>query len=344
MRGKSKFVFKGCVGYRRIMRLGSKIEVTDKYPEVRRKLEIIKFFNKYGYSTTKDAFKVGRSTVYLWKKKYQEKDVYGLVNRSRKPHNTRRMYVEPKIYEFIKDLREKHPRLGKEKIKRLLDKYCDQKGLDKISASKIGRIIKRNNWFMYLGKRTKRGIRKNKKRVFGYEVKQPGDLFQLDTVVRFEQGIKRYIITAIDVVSKFAFAYGYKSKSSKSAADFVEKLIKVTPYPIKAIQTDNGSEFLGLFDKEIDKQGIPHFFTYPRCPKQNGVIERFNRTLQEEWLEANKILLEYKDLNQLNNPLIDFLLFYNTKRPHQSLDYQEPMKAVTNYLKKSNMYRTHTEN
>jgi hypothetical protein len=57
-------------------------------------------------------------------------------------------------------------------------------------------------------------------------------------------------------VSKFAFVYGYKSKSSKSAADFVEKLIRVTPYPIKAIQTDNGSEFLGFFDKKIDKQGV----------------------------------------------------------------------------------------
>ncbi|MHA1629056.1 MAG: DDE-type integrase/transposase/recombinase [Candidatus Heimdallarchaeota archaeon] len=128
--------------------------------------------------------------------------------------------------------------------------------------------------------------KEKQKRVLGYEVKQPGDLFQLDTIVRFEQGIKRYIITAIDVVFKFAFAYCYKSKSSKSTIDFFEKLIKVTPYSIKAIQTDNGSGFLGLFDKEINKQGIPHFFIYPRCPKQNGVIERLNRTLQEEWLEA----------------------------------------------------------
>ena len=242
----------------------------------------------------------------------------------------------------IKDLRQNHPRLGKEKIKIFLDKYCRKNNLEPISVSKIGRIIKRNNWFMYLGKRTKKGIRPNKKRVFGYQVKQPGDLFQLDTIVRFEHGIKRYILTAIDVVSRFAFAYAYKSHSSKSAGDFAQKLIKITPYPIKAIQTDNGSEFLKVFDQTIAKNGIVHFFTYPRCPKQNGTIERFNRTLQEEHVEKYRELLEYPDTKTFNDYLIDYLLFYNTQRPHYSLNFKLPMETVVQYLKKSNMYWTDT--
>jgi len=195
---------------------------------------------------------------------------------------------------------------------------------------------------MYLGKRTKKGIRPNKKRVFGYQVKQPGDLFQLDTIVRFEHGIKRYILTAIDVVSRFAFAYAYKSHSSKSAGDFAQKLIKITPYPIKAIQTDNGSEFLKVFDQTIAKNGIVHFFTYPRCPKQNGTIERFNRTLQEEHVEKYRELLEYPDTKTFNDYLIDYLLFYNTQRPHYSLNFKLPMETVVQYLKKSNMYWTDT--
>lgn len=340
------FLFKGTVGYRKFMNITYDLTQYVNHPEVSEKIKIITFFDLYGLKTTKDAFSVGRSTVYLWKKKIRQGNgsLLGLINKSSKPYNTRRMYVEEKIYEFIKSLREKYPRLGKDKVKLLLDKYCRENQLETLSASKVGKIIKRNNWFFYLGKRTKRSVRPNKERVFGYEVKDPGDLFQIDTVIRFEHGIKRYLVTAIDVVSKFSFAYTYKSHSSLSTSDFIQKLLRVTPYDIKGVQTDNGSEFLNHFDRIMAQQGIVHFFTYPRCPKQNGVVERFNRTLQEEFTEPNRELLEENDLGQFNNLLVDYLLFYNTQRPHNALNNQEPMKAVVDYLKKSNKYATDTNN
>ena len=153
------------------------------------------------------------------------------------------MYIDEEIYWFIKGLREKHPRLGKEKIKILLDKHCQKKGLKTISASKIGKVIKRNNWFFYLGKRTKHTARPNKERVFGYEVKEPGDLFQIDTVVRFEHGIKRYIITAIDVVSRFAFAYAYKSHSSLSTKALSRNLLKSPPMRLRVFKQIMGVNF-----------------------------------------------------------------------------------------------------
>lgn len=340
----TSFLFKVVVGYRRFMKITYDLTQYTNHPEVAEKIKIIAFFDLYGLKITKDAFSVGRSTIYLWKKKIKEGkgSLLGLINKPSRPYNTRRMYIEKDIYEFIKSLREKYPRLGKEKIKILLDKYCKQKGLKTISASKIGKIVKRNNWFFYLGKRTKHTVRPNKERVFGYEVKEPGDLFQIDSIVRFEHGIKRYIITAIDVVSKFAFAYAYKTHTSATTKDFVEKLLKVTPYEIKGIQTDNGSEFLNQFDQTMAKAGIVHFFTYPGCPKQNGVVERFNRTLQEEFVEEYAYLLEEKETKGFNDKLIDYLLFYDTQRPHNSLNNQEPMKTVVNYLKKSNRYGTHT--
>ena len=340
----TSFLFKGIIGYRRFMNITYDLTQYVNHPEVSQKVKIVSFFDTYGLKITKDAFLVSRSTIYLWKKKITDGNgsLFGLINKSSRPYNTRRMYVEPKIFEFIKSLREKYPRLGKDKIKIFLDKYCKENNLKTISSSKVGKIIKRNNWFFYLGKRTKRTVRPNKQRVFGYEVKDSGDLFQVDTIVRFEHGIKRYIITAIDVVSKFAFAYTYKSHSSLATKDFIEKLIRITPYEIKGIQTDNGSEFLNHFDQIIAKQGIVHFFTYPRCPKQNGVVERFNRTLQEEFVDEYSYLLEEKETKPFNDNLIDYLLFYDTQRPHNSLNNQEPIKTVINYLKKSNRYGTYT--
>lgn len=342
---RTSFLFKGIWGYGRFMEFIYDLSQYLNHPEVEEKVKILTFFDRHGLEITKEAFGVGRSTIFLWKKKIKNNNgsLMGLINRSRRPYNTRRMFVPEKIFEFIKSFREDYPRLGKDKIKILLDEYCKENNLPTISESKVGRIIKKNNWYFYLGKRnTSKQVVKDKQRVFGYEVKEAGDLFQVDTVVRFEHGIKRYIVTAIDVVTKFSFSYTYKSHTSLSAADFAQKLIKVTPYSIKAIQTDNGSEFLKDFDKEIAKLGIVHFFTYPRCPKQNGCIERFNRSLQEEFVDFNAVLLEEKDTKSFNDKLIDYLLWYNTKRPHFTLKNLTPMQVVVEYLKKSNMSWTDT--
>lgn len=344
-RNRTRFLFKGICGYRKFMKIAYDLTQYQSHPEVAERLKIITFFDHYGLAPTRDAFGVGRSTIFLWKQKLKagRGSLSGLINKSRKPYNLRRMLVDEKIYLFIKSLREDYPRVGKDKIKILLDDYCRSQNLQSISASKVGKIIRRNHWYLYLGRRSKTGIRADKQRVFGYEVAQPGDLFQIDSVVRFEHGIKRYLLTATDVVSKFSFAFAYKSHSSLPAADFMAKLTQVTPYPIKAIQTDNGSEFLDHFDRVAKKAGVVHFFTYPRCPKQNACIERFNRTLQEEFVDGNCALLEEPDTKIFNNALIDYLLWYNTKRPHNSLGNKVPMSAVTDYLQKSNMCGTDTK-
>jgi transposase InsO family protein len=55
----------------------------------------------------------------------------------------------------------------------------------------------------------------------------------------------------------------------------------VAPSAIQRIQTDNGSEFASYFDASCQKNGLIHFFNYPKHPQSNGYLERFNRTIQE---------------------------------------------------------------
>jgi transposase InsO family protein len=322
------------------MRLQTNVELCAKYPEIEEKLKIIEFFDKYGLSPTRDAFKVSRSSVYLWKQRLKNSGgkLASLINQSKKPKKVRRMYLDKNIYDFIYDLRRKYPSLSKDKIKPLLDDFCQRQNLSSISASTIGKIIKRNHLFFYLHNRSKKRSRKDKKRVFGYEIKELGDLVQMDAIVKFNQGVRRYVITAIETQSKFAFAYSYKHLSSKSAADFVSKLIQVAPFPIKAIQTDNGSEFLKSAEEAMEKNGIVHFFTYPRSPKSNAFIERFNRTIQEEHINHNEQAL-FESTEIFNNNLMDYLLFYNTKRIHSRIYGKVPMDYI---IQKSNMYMTDT--
>ena len=186
--------------------------------------------------------------------------------------------------------------------------------------------------------------KRKKLRIKGYRPKQQGDLIQIDTAVKFINGIRRYIITAIDTKSDFAFAYTYKSPSSQNTKDFFLKLENVAPFKIQRIQTDNGSEFEKYFREYIEKRKITHLHNYPRQPKMNCYIERFNRTIQEEFVDFNLNTLAY-DLNKFNDKLINWLLWYNTKRPHHSLGLISPMKFIINSYnpEKCNMLWTSTK-
>jgi len=336
---QTSFIYKGLIGYHRFMKTIDNSKLLQSHPEIEQKLKIINFFDKYGLSPTKDAFRVGRSSIFLWKRKLKNSGgrLFSLRNRSRKPHNTRRMYIEPQILQFIKASRKVQPRLSKDKMKPLLDEFCQKNGLETLSASTIGKVIKRNCYFFYLKPR-KRNNQKSKKRLFGYEVKEIGDLSQVDSIAKFRDGLKRYIFSAIDITGRFAFAYAYKTLSSQRGADFLGKYSEVTPFAIKAAQTDNGLEFSDKADELMLQKGIVHFFTYPKSPKMNAYIERFNRTLQEEFIDHHEDLL-FEDLNAFNSALMDYLLFYNTKRIHIGINNQTPMNYI---IKKSNMYATHT--
>ena len=328
--------------------------------KAKHKIKVIIFWEKHGLEATLDAFPHKRSALFNWKRILAENNgrLESLNEKNTSPKNKRKRIVDPMIEQFIVNLRDKHPRTGKEKVKPLLDKYCNQNNLKTQSISTIGRIIldlkkknkipqnknlsyfaKTDKFYEFKKKKRKKIRRKN------YQPEQAGDLVQVDTVVKFINGIRRYIVTAIDLKSEFAFAYAYTSHSSKAAADFFKKFQSVAPFTIKRIQTDNGSEFDYLFREYAEKQNIIHFHNYPRCPKMNAVVERFNRTIQEDFIDWNREIMVEK-INGFNEKLIEWLLWYNTERPHQTLKQIPPMQYIINSLiltpEKSRMMWTST--
>ena len=71
--------------------------------------------------------------------------------------------------------------------------------------------------------------------------------------------------------------------------------------------------------------------TYPRTPKMNAHIERFNRTIQEEFVNFHTDL-PLTDSVAFNDKLFDYLTWYNLDRPHHALRLQSPMQVIGNYL------------
>jgi putative transposase len=311
--------------------------------------QILLFHQKYGTKATIDAYKLSRATIYRWRKVYIEsrKDISILIPKSRSPINKRTMYVDYRIMDFIKELRTRRGRIGKEKVKPLLDEYSATNNIAKLSISKIGRIIRKYNLTyspqrLYHNGRPKPYNRYKEKIKKAPRPEQFGYV-EVDTITKLKDGIKTYIFNSIDVKSKFQFSYAYKSSNSINATDFMKKLQQVYPIEngIKIVQTDNGSEYLGEFHEYLKKQKLKHVFIYPRCPKINGCVERANRTLREDFIDRREYLIS-NGLEVFNRELMEHLIWYNTKRVHKSLKNQTPIDYLLKVLPESHMYWTHT--
>jgi transposase InsO family protein len=299
------------------------------------RLKIIQFYDQFGEKATKEAFGSDRKVVHVWKKRLKGNDnkLMALIPSSTRPHRVRRMHTDSRIIEFVRDKRQQHPRIGKEKLKPLLDKYCNEHSIRSVSESTIGKIIKRNKLFFQRSGRVyhdpsskvAQNALKRKKRL---RVKHPPKHteyghFQADSSYLFLDGLRRYIISAIDSKLKFAFSSCYSYLSSRNGKEFLRRLEMVYPLNIKSMQTDNGSEFLGDFDEHLKSRKIPHYFSYPRCPKINGCVERYNRTLKEEFVENNLDAIDNIDV--FRRRLTEYLVFYNTERPHKTLGLKSPV-------------------
>jgi len=121
----------------------------------------------------------------------------------------------------------------------------------------------------------------------------------------------------------------YSSKSSLNTFDFLLKLQALVEGKIVAVLSDNGSEFGKYFDEACKKLNIIHIYTRVKTPKDNAVDERFNRTIQEEFMEVDEYFEPYlteTNLIKANEKLTNWLIFYNFNPPHQTLGYKTPIE------------------
>jgi hypothetical protein len=133
--------------YRRYQGMNNNFIKLDGSKVAAQRMKIIRFYEKYGEKATIEAFGRDRKVVNRWKKRLKDMGgkLIALVPLSTRPKRVRKSTILPEIIEFIKTARREQPRLGKERIKPLLDEYCTQKGMRRISESTIGNIIKRHH-------------------------------------------------------------------------------------------------------------------------------------------------------------------------------------------------------
>ncbi len=234
----------------------------------------------------------------------------------------------------IRRLRMLRPNLGKEKLYLIVNPFCSLKGLPCPKPATIGRIIasapdKMRTVPMKVRPNGKRIARKRvpkPRKPKGFVANSPGHCGAFDTVELFLDGLRRYVITFTDLYSRFSFAWATKSHGSEAAREVFKVVSEVFPYPLQHVLTDNGSEFMRHFDEELRGLHKVHWHTYPKTPKMNAHVERFNRTIQEEFLDYHEDLLVEPRL--FNRELIPWLLWYNGERPHWGLKLKSPVQFL----------------
>lgn len=301
------------------------------------KIKILDWHRDHGNhnSLTARHFGLGRMTLYRWLKRFKHYGVIGLNEYSRKPKHLRQPAVPWDIVIRTVQLRKQYPAWSKYKLRALLSKEGIQ-----VSASTVGRILKRRGLIAkkISAKRRKAALRPKTRFPHGLRISEAGDMVQTDIKhIMLPGGARYYQFTAIDVLSKRRVLRVYPSESSRNGARFLEECFLGFPFSIKAIQTDNGSTFLKEFDKLCKEKGIPHYFIYPRNPKQNSYVEISHEADQREFYQQGNVC---SILPVMQRKIKEWEDIWNNVRPHQALGQLTPSE----YLLKLQMQRLPTKN
>lgn len=279
----------------------------------------------------KDVAKVcphSQRSLERWLAEYKKRGESGLEPKSTRPR-TNPKETPIRIKERVIELRKETKRCSL-KLKWKLEK----EGI-KLHRNTIQKIIKKEGL-----------VRKYRIRKLKYKyIKVPltrGELVEIDVkfVPETIENRRFYQFTAIDCASRWRYLKIYEDYSNLSSVRFLEELIKMVPFRIRAIKTDNGSNFTNRYtgyqkssdpmnprlhplDLLCQKHNIIHYLIDPGKPAQNGKVERSHRTDQEMFYERN----EFKNLEDLENKIRIWNTEYNNDE-HCSLNGKTPNEML----------------
>lgn len=176
-----------------------------------------------------------------------------------------------------------------------------------------------------------------------YQPEMVGDLIQLDAITIQLGNKKKYFVSGIDLTSRIAYNRLYDRLDSKATSNFLlefeKELALVTGkvVVIKHLQNDNGQENHKHFIATLQEKEIIQFWNYPRSPKMNAFVEKFNHTVQCECIEWHQYLLKQGRKEEFNEKLKEWNDWYNRSRPHTSLQYMSPLEYYRKQLEGSRL-------
>jgi putative transposase len=314
-------------GVRRLARLLAEPSETAK-----RRYKVIQWYEEHGEKVRLTARHFGFSpdTISRWVRVYAELGVGGLEPKSRRPHKVRQPQTPLATVLRIQALREQYPRWGREKLQVLLEREGIQ-----ISAKSIDRVMARLRARGVLREplRPRKAAKWRQERLRrppDLVVDHPGALVQVDTkqVAVASQKIV-YQFGAVDYFTRKRVVGMAPRLTSSYGAAFLQRVVSEFPFPLEAVQSDGGSEFLKDFETKVAELKLTHYFNRPNYPQGNGCIERSFRTDEEEFYQMEELPA---DICGLEAALIAWNQVYERVRPHQALGYKTPEEFYQDWL------------
>jgi transposase InsO family protein len=277
-------------------------------PKIRR--DAVLFAEKHGVRCAARHFGFSPGAIVLWKKRAKVVGLHPIPTRSSRPKVSPRA-LDRKLVDLIVG-----KRLSINRSAEVVQRSLAEDGVT-VSLMSVKRTLdrahltrKRSPWKRYHAP-SPRPV-----------ADCPGALIQADTVhLAVEGKTGLYVFTCIDVYSRWAYARCYTKANTRTATQFIKQAQVAAPFLFRCVQTDNGSEFSTSFTDRIQ---IRHRHTRVRQSNDNAHIERFNRTLREECLDALPI-----NLRVINHHLPQYLKHYVETRHHFGINLMKPAQLLT---------------
>jgi len=267
-----------------------------------------------GWSTRKVArhFGFSQAAIVLWVKRSKDIGYRPIPTRSSRPkHHPHELSIE-----LVRKIVEK--RFELKRSSEVIHFALKEEGIS-VSISSVKRTLDRHNLLKKRSPWKRRHVSVSRP-----HVEKPGDLVQLDTIhLMRTDGTRMYVFTGLDVRTRFAHAWASERANTRTALCFLKRMKKIAPFAFRMLQSDHGSEFSTSFS---ERARIEHRHSRVRRPNDNAHLERFNRTIQDECLDALPT-----DVKAINKNLPKYLRYYNEKRHHFGLNLETPLKVITSY-------------
>ncbi len=278
-------------------------------------MQVAKLVINQGWSTRQAARYTGfnHSTIVRWVDKARILSGLSIETKISRPRSSP-FALSSDIVDAILDHRKKYHRCAE-----VIHHQLNKDGIS-VSLSSVKRTLKRNG-LTYPSKWKKWHVYPPRPLP-----EKPGILVEIDSMREGLPCEHLYLYALIDLNSRWGFAKPSRKVNSWQSVKFLKEAESSSSFPFKTIQSDHGSEFAKWFSKQLIASKIEHRYSRVRRPTDNGHIERFIRTIQQECLA--RIPASFKAWEK---SIPEFIHYYNTERPHMGINYQTPMEVVRSY-------------
>lgn len=275
------------------------------------KLKVVRLYLEEGYprSLVAREFDVAASSVGRWAREYRQYGEEGLQPKTRKAS---RAALSQEVRDKIIDLKRSNPSHGTRRISDILKRFF----LIKTSPSTVRKTLSQEGLITNARSKPK----KNPSRPRFFERSRPNQLWQSDIMTFRLAGRNAYLIGFIDDYSRYITSLGlYRSQTAAHVLETYRRGIAEYGVP-KEILTDNGRQYTNWrgktrFEKEMKKDRIKHIKSRPHHPMTLGKIERFWKSIQDEFL----FRAQFDSFEQTVARCAFWIKYYNYKRPHQGI-------------------------